>query len=145
MTHANFREVNRLTVTRDLCDELGHMNIQHYYRTLSDGMFNVLALIGMPNEDIPTRRTSIALYKEEAEFIDELHVGDTFYMASALAHVGTKSMVFQHRFLSSADHHLYFRAKFVTVHMNLDSRTGAAIPEDIKAAVLKEIPKYIED
>ena len=67
-----FREVNRVVVTQNLCDELGHMNIQHYYATLSDGMFRVMALIGMPKEDIPMRRTSFALHKEEAEFLMNL-------------------------------------------------------------------------
>ena len=145
MTVINFREVNRRTVTHDLCDELGHMNIQHYYATLSDGMFNVMALIGMPKEEIATRRTSMALHKEEAEFIGELNEGAEFYMATALAHVGTKSMIFQHRFHNADDDSLLFKTKFVAVYMDLETRASAPIPEDIKAAVLKEIPKYLED
>jgi acyl-CoA thioester hydrolase len=145
MAPINFREVNRRTVTLEQCDELGHMNIQHYYATLSEGMFNVMALIGMPNEEIATRRTSMALYKEEAEFIGELHEGTEFYMATALAHVGTKSMIFQHRFHNADDDLLLFKAMFVAVYMDLETRSGAPIPEDVKAAVLKEIPKYIEE
>lgn len=141
----NFREVNRLKVTRELCDELGHMNIQHYYRVLSDGMFNVMALIGLPKEEISTRRTSFALYKEEAEFISELNEGEEFYMAAALEHIGTKSAVFQHRFFNVANEQLIFRTRFVSVFMDLNARIGAPIPEDVKAAVLQEFPKYIED
>jgi acyl-CoA thioester hydrolase len=144
-TAKNFREVKRSTVTNDLCDELGHMNIQHYYATLSDGMFAVMALIGMPKEDIPVRRTSFALFKEEAEFIRELHEGDELYMATALDHIGTKSIVFQHRFFSVVDDLLLFRAKFISVFMNLDTRNGIPIPEEIKVAILREIPQYISD
>jgi acyl-CoA thioester hydrolase len=144
-TAKNFREVKRITVTNDLCDELGHMNIQHYYATLSDGMFAVMALIGMPKEDIPVRRTSFALFKEEAEFIRELHEGDELYMATALDHIGTKSIVFQHRFFSVVDDLLLFRAKFISVFMNLDTRNGIPIPEEIKVAILREIPQYISD
>jgi acyl-CoA thioester hydrolase len=139
-----FREVNRVLVTKNLCDELGHMNIQHYYAALSDGMFSVMALAGMPKEDIPIRRTSFALYKEEAEFFEELKEGDEFYMATALTHIGTKSIVFENRFFSASDDHLLFRAKFISVFMDLDSRASIPIPEKIKASLLMEIPKYIK-
>ncbi|MGY8998366.1 MAG: acyl-CoA thioesterase [Rhodospirillales bacterium] len=145
MSASNFREINRRTVTPDLCDELGHMNIQHYYATLSDGMFNVMGLMGMPKEDIPTRRTSLVLYKEEAEFIDELNDADLFYLATALEHVGNKSIIFQHRFFNVQDGRKLFSSRFVAVNMNLDVRTSIPIPANMKAAALKELPPYIED
>ena len=123
----SFREVNRVIVTKNLCDELGHMNIQHYYATLSDGMFRVMDLIGIPKKDIPIRRTSFALHKEEAEFFEELTDGDEFYMATALAHIGIKSIVFENRFFSALDDHLLFRAKFISVFMDLGSRTSIRV------------------
>ncbi len=144
-TLSNFREVNRVTVTPNLCDELGHMNIQHYYATLSDGMFRVMEIVGIPKKDIPTRRTSFALYKEEAEFVDELNSGDAFYMATALEHIGTKSVTFQHRFFSALDGRLLFRTKFISVFMNLNSRTSMPIPEEIKESTLREFPKFVSD
>jgi acyl-CoA thioester hydrolase len=140
---SKFREVKSVTVTRDLCDELGHMNIQHYYATLSDGMFAVMGLIGIPKEDIPMRKTSFALFKEEAEFINELHEDDEFYMATALDHIGTKSVIYQNRFFSVADDLLLFRSKFISVFMNLDTRQSMPIPEEIKVALLREIPRYM--
>jgi len=140
---SNFREVSRKTVTPNLCDELGHMNIQHYYATLSDGMFKVMELIGVPKKDIPTRRTSFALYKEEAEFIAELNEGDDFYMATALEHIGTKSIVFHHYFFSAPDNRLLFRTKFVSVFIDLNSRISVPIPEKVKKATLKAFPKFV--
>ena len=139
-----FREVNRVMVTKNLCDELGHMNIQHYYAALSDGMFRVMALIGIPKEDIPIRRTSFALYKEEAEFFEELKQGDEFYMATSLAHIGEKSIIFENRFFSGLDDHLLFRAKFISVFMDLNTRTSISIPEKVRKALLMEIPEYIK-
>ena len=56
------------------------MNIQYYYSALSDGMFRVMDIIGMPKEDIPMRCTSLALHKEESEFFDEVNDGDEFSM-----------------------------------------------------------------
>jgi acyl-CoA thioester hydrolase len=140
-----FREVNRVLVTKNLCDELGHMNIQHYYAALSDGMFRIMDLIGIPKEDIPKRRTSFALHKEEAEFFEELKEGDEFYMATSLAHIGKKSIIFENRFFSGSGDRLLFRAKFVSVFMDLDTRTSILIPEKVRVALLMEIPGYIED
>lgn len=140
-----FREVNRVVVNQGLCDDLGHMNIQYYYAALSDGMFRVMEIIGMPKEDIPTRRTSFVLYKEEAEFFDEVKEGDEFYMATALEHIGTKSIIFQHYFFRASDGHSLFRSKFVSVYMDLNIRAGIPIPKKFKTSLMKEIPKYIND
>jgi len=140
-----FREVNRVVVTQNLCDELGHMNIQYYYSALSDGMFRVMDIIGMPKEEIPTRCTSLALHKEEAEFFDEVNEGDEFFMATALEHIGNKSIIFQHCFFCASDRRLLFRSKFVSVLMDLNTRVGIPIPKKFKEALLKEIPEYIAD
>ena len=112
-----FREVNRVKVTKSQCDELGHMNIQYYYAALSDGMFRVMELIGIPKEDIPTRRTSFALHKEEAEFLVELKLGDEFYVATALSRIGIKSIIFENRFFSVLNDHILFKAKFISVYI----------------------------
>ena len=140
-----FREVNRVLVTENQCDELGHMNIQHYYAALSEGMFRVMEFIGIPKENIPIRRTSFALHKEEAEFLEELKEGDEFHVGTALAHIGTKSIVFENRFFRSLDYHLLFRAKFISVFMDLNTRASIPIPGQVKVALEKEIPGYIDD
>ena len=137
-----FREVNRVFVTQSLCDELGHMNIQYYYAALSDGMFRVMELIGIPKQEIPTRRTSFALRKEEAEFFKELKKDDEFQVVTALSHIGTKSIIFENRFFSTRDHDLLFRAKFISVFMDLNTRSSIPIPEKVKLALLREIPDY---
>ena len=139
-----FREVNRVVVSQNQCDELGHMNIQHYYAALSDGMFRVMGLIGIPKEDIPTRGTSFALHKEEAEFFEELKEGDEFHVGTALVHIGTKSIIFENRFFRPLDYHLLFRAKFISVFMDLNARTSIRIPDKVKLSLAKEIPSYIE-
>ena len=138
----NFREVNRIIVSPAFCDELGHMNIQYYYQVLSDGMFNVMELIGLPKEEISIRRTSLALFKEEAHFCAELNEGDEFFMATALEKIGNKSIVFQHRFFSKKEALVIFKSKFVSVLMDLDTRISIAIPDGIKQQAKVEFPKF---
>ena len=139
-----FRELKRVKVNQNLCDELGHMNIQYYYSALSDGMFRVMELIGIPKQDIPTRGTSFALHKEEADFIKELRVGDEFYVATALAHIGAKSIIFENRFFSVSDNQLLFKAKFISVFMDLRHRISIPIPDEVREALITEIPEYFD-
>jgi len=141
---SNFREVKRVAVSKDLCDELGHMNIQYYYATLSDGMFRVMEIMGISKCDILERRLSFVLYKEEAEFINEICEGDEFYMATALEHIGTKSIIFEHRFFNVKEDFLLFRSRFVSVLMDLKLRSGIPITPAIRQSALQEFPSYNE-
>ena len=140
----NFREVNRVTVSNALCDELGHMNIQYYYATLSDGMFRVMEILGISKGDIIEQKLSFVLYREEAEFINEICEGDEFYMATALVHIGTKSIIFEHRFFNAEQDRLLFRSRFVSVLMDLKLRSGIAITPAIRQAASQEFPSYNE-
>jgi acyl-CoA thioester hydrolase len=142
MTAANFREVRRRVVTEDMCDALGHMNIQHYFETLSDGVFEIMAILGEPIEEIEERRTAFALHKEESQFSEELHPGDEFYMATAIEHIGTKSMILQHRFFSAEDDRELFRSRFITVNMDLNNRSSLPFSDDFKALAAKEFPIF---
>ena len=142
MTTEDFREVNRRQVTAEMCDALGHMNIQHYFETLSSGVFNIMAILGEPIDEIAERRTAFALHKEESHFAEEIYSGDEFYMATALDHIGTKSMILQHRFFSAEESNELFRSRFITVNMNLDTRSSMAFSAEFKALAIKEFPGY---
>ena len=105
-------------------------------------MFKVMDLIGLPKKDIPKRRTSFVLYREEAEFRAELKEGDKFSMSTALEKIGDKSITFHHCFFSEKDTQLIFKSKFISVLMNLDTRMGISIPETVKKRILTEFPMY---
>jgi acyl-CoA thioester hydrolase len=42
-----FVETYRATVAPADCDHLGHMNVQHYFAAVSDGMFAIMARLGL--------------------------------------------------------------------------------------------------
>ena len=145
MSVGDFREIVRRTVSADMCDHLGHMNIQHYFATLSEGVFEIMEILKISTKNHPERRTSFVLYKENSEFIEELHDGDEFFMATALEHIGNKSMILQHRFFKPDSQQEIFRSRFVTVNMDLDKRTSVEFEEVVRARTKKELPEYIED
>jgi acyl-CoA thioesterase FadM len=46
-----FVETYRATVAPSDCDHLGHMNVQHYFAAVSDGMFAIMVRLGLGPEE----------------------------------------------------------------------------------------------
>ena len=71
-----FVETYRATVGPADCDHLGHMNVQHYFAAVSDGMFAIMVRLGLGPEEIRQRQISFAVVRAETDFHHELHPGD---------------------------------------------------------------------
>jgi acyl-CoA thioesterase FadM len=142
---SKFRETNYSIVLESQCDELGHMNIQYYFATLSDTMFNFMSIVGVPTSEISIRKTSFVLFKQDSEFIEELTQGAEFRVGTSLEYLGRKSLVLQHRFLNMAKNTISYKARFVCVFLDLEERRGVAIPDWLKTAIKHEFPIYIDD
>ena len=142
---SKFRETNYSIVLESQCDELGHMNIQYYFATLSDTMFNFMSIVGVPTSEISIRKTSFVLFKQDSEFIEELTEGAEFRVGTSLEYLGRKSLVLQHRFLNIAKNTISYKARFVCVFLDLEKRRGVAIPEWLKTSIKHEFPIYIDN
>tara|TARA_B110000444_G_C18803202_1_gene578533 strand:- start:454 stop:921 length:468 start_codon:yes stop_codon:yes gene_type:complete len=142
---SKFRETNNSIVLESQCDELGHMNIQYYFATLSDTMFNFMSIVGVPTSEISFRKTSFVLFKQDSEFIEELTQGAEFRVGTSLEHLGKKSLILQHRFLNIAKSSIIFKARFICVFLDLEKREGAVIPDWLKTSIKKEFPIYVDD
>ena len=142
MAFETLREVSRRVVTREMCDALGHMNIQYYFAILGEGVFNIMTLLGEPLANISELKSAFVLHKEESEFLQEIHEGDEIYLATAIEHIGSKSLILQHRILKAENDQELFRSRFVTVNMDLNTRTSTPFSEEFKTLAVKELPAY---
>ena len=68
-----FIETYRGTVGPTDCDDLGHMNVQHYFAAVSNGMFAMMSRLGLTPEEIQRRQMSFAVVHAETDFHRELH------------------------------------------------------------------------
>ena len=84
-------ETFRATVAPADCDHLGHMNVQHYFAAVSDGVFAVMVQLGLGPREIRERKMSFAVVHAETEFQQELHAGDVIVLESTVEKLGTKS------------------------------------------------------
>jgi acyl-CoA thioester hydrolase len=127
-------ETLRATVAPSDCDQLGHMNIQHYFRIVSDGMFALMTRMGLGAQEICSRKLSFAVVRVETEFHRELCVGDVIALESTILKFGQKSATFGHRLRNIATDEVAMSADYTCVLLDLDKRQATVIPEDIRRA-----------
>ena len=123
------------TVVRDEdCDALGHMNVQHYFRAVSDGMFVMMERLGLTRSEIARRRISFAVVHAETDFRRELHAGEAIALESCIRQVGDKVVVFDHRLLVRPGGELAMTTEYRCVLLDLDHRRAVVLPDDIRTA-----------
>jgi len=134
---ANYVETFRGTVAPADCDHLGHMNVQHYFRAVSDGMFAVMIHLRLTPEEIRRRKLSFAVVRADSEFHRELYAGDIIALESTILKVGEKSATFHHRLRNAATGEVAMHTEFKCVLLDLEKRQAAVVPADIRDAVAK--------
>jgi acyl-CoA thioester hydrolase len=127
----------RATIAPADCDHLGHMNVQHYFRAVSDGMFAVMVRVGLTPEEIRRRKLSFAVVRAETEFHRELYAGDVIVLQSTIMKVGEKSALFHHRLRNAATDEIAMSTEFKCVLLDLEKRQATVVPEDIRNAVAR--------
>jgi acyl-CoA thioester hydrolase len=127
-------ETFRCTVSPADCDHLGHMNVQHYLRAVSDGMFCVQLYLGLTPEEVKRRKLSFAAVHAEMDFQRELYAGDVIALESTVLELGNKSGTFHHRLKNVATNEVVMSTRIKAVLLNLEKRKAAVIPEDIRTA-----------
>jgi acyl-CoA thioester hydrolase len=129
-----FVETYRATVAPADCDHLGHMNVQHYFAAVSDGMFAIMSHLGLAPDEIRRRQMSFAVVRAETDFHRELRAGDLVVLESTVVKVGDKSATFRHRLTNAATGKPAMSTEFKCVLLDLEKRHATPIPEDIRAA-----------
>jgi acyl-CoA thioesterase FadM len=137
----SFVETYRATVAPAHCDHLGHMNVQHYFAAVSDGMFAIMIRLGLGPEEIRRRRMSFAVVRAETDFHRELRAGDVMALESAVARLGDKTVTFKHRLRNEATGDVAMTTQFKCVLLDLETRQATAIPEDIRTLSAALIPE----
>ena len=63
-----FIETYRGTVGPTDCDNLGHMNVQHYFAAVSNGMFAMMSRLGLTPEESNGGKCHLLLYTQRPIF-----------------------------------------------------------------------------
>lgn len=125
-------ETYRATVAPADCDHLGHMNVQHYFRAVSDGMFGLMAQVGLGPAEIRSRKLSFAVVHAETDFTAELIAGDLIALRSGVQAVGRRSAEFLHELLNVGSGDTVMKTRFKCVLLDLERRVAVEVPTDIR-------------
>jgi acyl-CoA thioesterase FadM len=131
---AGFVTTYRSVVAPWQCDALGHMNVQHYFAAVGDGMFNIQTRLGLGGRAMSERMLSFAVVHAETDFMAELVPGDAYRLESAIAGMTEKMGLFLHRLMREEDGKLAMRTHFHCLMMNLEKRRSVPVPGDIREA-----------
>lgn len=108
------------------------MNVQHYFRAVSDGMFSLMAQVGLGPTEIRVRQMSFAVVHAETDFMAELIAGDVIALRSAVETIGNKSAEFRHELVNVASGQTVMSTKFKCVFLDLERRVAVEMPADIR-------------
>ena len=121
------------------CDALGHMNVQHYFRAVSDGMIVLMERLGLSRSEIARRRISFAVVRAETDFRRELRPGDAMALDSCIKQIDEKVIVFHHRLrIQTAE--VAMSTDYRCVLLDLDRRRAVVVPDDIRIAASRYLP-----
>ena len=135
----SFVETYRSTVAPSDCDHLGHMNVQHYFAAVSDGMFAIMIHLGLGPEEIRRRQMAFAVVHAETDFHHELHAGDVVALDSTVLKLSERSATFRHQLRNVSTGNVVMNTDFTCVLLDLQKREAISIPDDIRAAAAKLI------
>jgi acyl-CoA thioester hydrolase len=128
-----FLQTYRGAVAPSDCDRLGHMNVQHYFAAVSEGMFAMMTRLGLDPSESERRQLSFAVVHAETDFHRELRAGDVVVLETAIAHLGEKSVTFRHRLKKQPPGEVAMTTEFKCVLLDLRRREAVVIPGDIRA------------
>lgn len=145
MSSPTYLETFRTVIRQDDCDALGHMNVQHYFRVVSEGMFVLMARLGLGLKEIARRQLSFAVVHTAADFCRELHVGDAIALDSTITRMDDKLVVFHHQLRTGHGGHVAMAVHYKCVLLNLERRRAVAVPDDIRSAAIAIFPCLVTD
>ena len=123
------------------CDQLGHMNVQHYVGHFDIAAFHFLAELGFTTDGQQDSGITLVDAQHTIQFKNEQRLGTLFKIESALLKVGTKSVVAMHRLRNIETNVIGATTEIVAVCFDLSTRSSIPIPVKTQ----KQLKAYIMD
>lgn len=115
------------------CDQLGHMNVQHYVGMFDQAAWHFLSMLGFTWEGMKARAETLVDARHTIEYKAEQKVGALIAIESAVLRVGSKSVTHLHRMRNVETGVLAATSEIVSVYFHLERRESLPIPADLRA------------
>ncbi len=138
----SYKEIYRIVVGEDLCDELNHMAMKSYFSCITDAMFMVMESLGVPRREIAEQKRCFAVVSEDSTWYQEILEGEEIVFVTAVERIGDKTATFQHRIVRARDDAVSFANRFTVALMDLENRRAMTIPDDFRYVLENDYPAY---
>ena len=133
---AGWMELSRGVIHPWHHDHFGHMNVRHYAPFFDDAAYHVWTRIGLPYSEMIARHgVHCVTASATTGFVRELTAGDLIVIDGAPVRIGTKSVTFRLRMHHADTGALHATYDLVEVVFDPETRTSAAMPEAVRAAL----------
>jgi acyl-CoA thioester hydrolase len=117
------------------CDHMGHMNVMWYVGKFDEATWHLLAALGLTAMRMRQDGIGMAAVEQRIEYKRELMAGDLLTIHSYVQEVREKSVVFVHEMTNQQTQELAARTTLVGVCIDLATRRGRLLPDDIRERV----------
>ena len=114
------------------CDQLGHMNVQHYVGHFDIAAFHFLAELGFRVDGQQDSGITLVDAQHTIQFKKEQRLGALFKIESALLKVGTKSVLTMHRLCNIETSVVGATTEIIAVCFDLSTRSSIPIPDETR-------------
>lgn len=121
------------TVTPDFIDANGHMNIRHYMEYGADGADVLCREVSIDDTYRAERRMGVFTVEHHLQYYSELREGDKFSVHTRVLDRSDKAVHLLSILLDRTNARLSNTLEITLLHVGLDSRRPATMPEEIAA------------
>lgn len=126
-------------VPEEWADENGHMNIGHYFRLASHAVWHRMRDLGMAEDYIAARGHSFFVVEHRLRYLGELRPGQRFSVRGGLVGLADKALHGAAFVLDEDGDRVACTFEAVYVHVAMDTRRAAPVPEDLRTAYAAEV------
>ena len=130
-----FTETYRGIVLPAHCDQLGHMNVQHYVARIADAAFMLMSFCGLSGPELAEKRLAWVAVRQELDYLAELTADDAIIVRSAIGHAGRTSLTMKHEMINAETGEPCLSAHVVLVNMSLDTRRPVPLDDETRTAI----------
>ena len=131
-------------VPEEWADENGHMNIGHYFRLASHAVWHRMRDLGMAEDYITARGHSFFVVEHRLRYLGELRPGQRFSVRGGLVGLTGKALHGAAFVLDEGGDRVACTFEAVYVHVAMDTRRAAPVPEDLQTSYAAEIAAHAD-
>jgi len=130
------------TITDDLLDAMGHMNIRHYLGIFDDGAWNFFRDMGLSEDYYQTRDAGMFALRQFITYVHEVRVGEQVSIHARLVGLSEKRIHFMVFMVNDTLKNVAATLESLGSHADLKTRSTAPFPDDIRASIQRRLDDH---